>query len=303
MIVIGKHVELNHEYEYRSVIELEGIASNYIKIPSSVILDTELRSNRVAVFSYLSLYKGIHSRLFVSVPSLLEWTGYKHDPRKGGTNDKFVETLDGLNDRGYLTFMGDLTRTACIEMEFDTQKVFDICFHESFAILYADEIEKIMKYRNANKKDTQLNNVNVLLVFAYLRNVIFRIPNKLKPENRNPEGIKQRREACIEAYATNYKDIAEEIGLSERTVSKAVSVLQELKLIVVDECFRIRTEDGEFRTPYTLFANYEKRDGKYLLTSGLDYARGEMERKAKAIRQYNQFYRINKGKRNSMYYF
>ena len=96
--------------------------------------------------------------------------------------------------------------------------------------------------------------------------------------------------------------IGELVGLSERTVSKAVEVLQELKLIVIDECFRIRNEQGDFRTPYTLFANYEKRDGKYLVLSGLDYARGELERKAKKINEYNSLYCINEKKRNTHYY-
>ena len=187
VIKITKFVELSDEYEHRRVIQLEGNASNYIKIPSSLILDTEMRSNRIAVFSYLSMYKGLHSRLYVSVPSLLEWSGYKNDPRKNGTNDKFLDTLDELSDRGYLVYCDEINRTSWGEIEFNTQQVFQMCFHESFAILYLDEIEKIMHYKNENKKDTQLTNVNVLLVFAFLRHAIYRTPNKLRIQDRNPE--------------------------------------------------------------------------------------------------------------------
>ena len=299
---MAETVELDEKYEYRSVVELEGISANFIRIPSSIILDTELSNKRVAVFVFLSIYKGLNSRLFFSIPNLLEWAGYKNDTHKGGINDKFLDAMEGINDRGYLTYYGELTRTSCIEIEFDRQKVFNECSCSSFAILYLDEVERIMRYKNSNSKDVYLNNVSVLLVFAFLRNAIFRTPNKLKIEEQSQEGIKARKDRCVEAYANTYKEIGELIGLSERTVSKAVKVLESLKLIVVDEAYHIRNKEGEFRTPYTLFANMEKREGKYLLTSGLEYARGEMERKAEKIRFFETNYNINTKLRGRYFY-
>lgn len=290
--------ELSKEYEYRNPIELKGLASNYIKIPCSVILDDEMDNRRVAVFTFLSIYKGLNHRMYMSIPSIVEWYGYKSDTHKGGINDKFLNSLDELSDRGYVTDMTEeVKRTNCFEIEFDTQFVYDECSAYSFAILYLDEIEKIVNYKNTNLKDNHLNNLNVLLVFAFLRHAIFRTPNRLKPEEQSEEGIAGRRKRCIEAYANTYKDIAEQLGLSERTVSKAVRVLEELELIVVDETFRILNEKGEFRTPYTLFANMEKRERKHLLAKGINYARGEMERKALKIREYEPMFHINKKRR------
>ena len=298
-------ITLDNEYEYREVYELEGINRNYIRIPRYIIINDEMQSHRVALFTYLSIYKGYDHDLYFTIPSILDWAGYANDARENGLNDKFINTLDYLNCDGYITYYKEPSRTGLCKVEFNMQQVFDECACGRFAIIYMDEIKRIMKYRNDNKKDTYLRNVNILLVFSYLRLMIPRRPNKLKIENRNPEGIAQRREALIEAYATNYKDIAEDIGLSAQTVAKAVKVLEKLKLIVVDESFRIKKSDDSYFTPYTLFANYEKRDGAYLVFSGLEYARSEMERKAEIIRRYNSSYCINTEKRTRreiMYY-
>lgn len=154
---------------------------------------------------------------------------------------------------------------------------------ERFAIVYLDEILAIMSYRNDKTKDRYLNNLSVLLVFAYLRRCIPRRKNELKPEERYEDRCADRRKRIPEAYNGKYKDIAAALGLGEHTVSKAVSVLQKHKLIVVGTPYRVRATDGEFRTPDFIFANYQKRDGDKLLAQGLDYAKTEIALKAELM--------------------
>ena len=157
--------------------------------------------------------------------------------------------------------------------------------------MYIDELQKIMGY-----KDTSVANTTILLVFAYLRNKIFRRPNGLKPEERTLDGIKERRERCPEAFAEYIVNMADEIGISAKTFAKAINVLEdELHLIVTDNAYRIKSDEGEFRTLPTMFANAYKRDDRYLLITGDDYSRTEIELKARKM----NYYKINTSKRKS----
>ena len=71
----------------------------------------------------------------------------------------------------------------------------------------------------------------------------------------------------------------------------------ELKLIVTDRAYRIKNEDDEFRTLPTIFANTYKREDKYLLVTGNNYSRTEIELKAENMKKYYQNYKIDKRKR------
>ena len=285
---------MSYEKEFKPIETLKGDAAIYFNVPMSLIEDTEMHSIRVSLFAYLSAYRGLNNKICFSIPMFLEWAGYKSDAHAGGINDKVIDTLDYLNASGYIVYCGSrpITRSSHFEIEFNRDLVYGLSWSESFAILYWDEVQKIMQYKNENHQDRYLNANTVLLVFAFLRQAIFRLPNKLKPEERNPEGIANRRKRCIEAYNGNYKDIGAILGLSERTVSLAVKVLVQLKLIVIAEPYHIQNEDGEFRTPDIIFANAYKRDGKELLTSGDEYALGEIKHKAEYLRSYFPTYHL-----------
>ncbi|MBR2895786.1 MAG: hypothetical protein IKC03_09045 [Oscillospiraceae bacterium] len=278
---------MKYEYQYEPIATLKGDASKNIRIPKSIITNTKMLGIRLAVFTYLSIYKGLNDKLCFSIPLFLNWAGYKSDAHAGGINDKTIQTLKDLRDLGYVSFSDENLRhrNSCVEIKFNTHLVHNQCFEESFAILYLDEIEKVMKYKNDNPQDRYLNRNIILLVFAYLRQAIFRTPNKLKPEERSPEGIEGRKERCIEAYNESYKDIALDLGLTERIVSLSTQVLVKVGLIVIVEAYRIQNEDGEFRTLDMIFANAEKREGKHLLAIGEDYALGEIKRKLEKIRK------------------
>ena len=175
------------------------------------------------------------------------------------------------------------------------ESYYDEC-SEGYAVLYLDELEKMMSYKNL--QGNSINNTTLLLVFAYLRNKIRRRPNELKPEERTLEGIKQRQKRLPDAFDGNISDIAKELGIHKQTLSKVIDILeQELGLIVTDRAYRIKTEDNEFRTLPTIFANAYKREDKYLLASGEEYSRTEIELKAQNMKLHYQDYKINKRKR------
>ena len=286
------------KYEYKR-IPLEEYQSKYIYVPLSVITDTNLDARRVGIFSYLRIHCGLNNVINFTIPDMVEWCGGKSDRRTNGSNDKALSVLDTLNDGGYLTYITEKSKSSYMKCEFNTSHYYDECSN-GYAVIYLDELEKIMSYQKENLKDGTLNNTTILLVFAYLRNKIRRRQNELMPEERTSSGIKKRKEKLPDAYGSNINDIADELNISSKTVSKIIDILeQELNLIVTDRAYRIKNKDDEFRTLPTIFANAYKREDKYLLDTGDNYSRTEIEQKAKNMNQYYQGYKIDKKKRRN----
>lgn len=288
----------DEKYEYRR-IPLEEFQSKYIYVPLSVITDTELDMRRVGIFSYIRIHCGLNNVIGLTIPDMVEWCGGKPDRRANGSNDKALSTLDVLNNRGYLTYLTEKSRSLYMKCKFDMQYYYDVCSN-GYAVIYLDELEKIMSYKKENLKDGTLNNTTILLVFAYLRNKIRRRPNELLPEERTSDGIKKRKERLPDAYYSNISDISNELNISSKTLSKIIDILeQELELIVTDRAYRIKNENDEFRTLPTIFANAYKREDKYLLDTGDNYSRTEIELKAENMKQHYQGYKINKERRKN----
>lgn len=286
------------KYEYKR-IPLEESQSKYIYIPLSVITDVELDIKRVGVFSYLRIHCGLNNIIGFTIPDIVEWCGGKPDRKTNGSNGKTLSILDTLNNKGYLTYLTDKSRSSYMKCKFDMEYYYESC-SDGYAAVYLDEIDKIISYKKENLKDSTINNTTILLVFAYIRNKIRRRPNELKPEERTSDGIKERRERLPDAYECNINDIADELNISSKTLSKIIDILeQELKLIVTDRAYRVKNENDEFRTLPTIFANAYKREDKYLLDTGDNYSRAEIELKAENMKQHYQGYKIDKKKRKN----
>lgn len=281
-------------YEYSKTL-LTDLESKYIYIPLSVIVDNEMDVKRVGVLSYLRIHCGLNDVIGFTVPDMVEWCNMKPNNREGKTNDKFLSIINDLANRGYLTYLTEQSKSSYMKCKVDMEYYYDKC-SEGYAVIYLDEFEKIMKYKNL--QGNSINNATLLLVFAYLRNKIRRRPNELKPEERTLEGVKQRKERLPDAFDSNISDIAKELGIHKQTLSKVIDILElELELIVTDRAYRVKTEDSEFRTLPTIFANAYKREDKYLLVSGEEYSRTEIELKAQNMRRHYQDYKIDKRKR------
>ena len=293
---LNAYEPVDGKYEYQK-IPLEGSASKYIYVPLSVIADTELDIRRVAILSYLRVHCGLNNIVNFTISDMVEWCGGKPDRRTNGTNDKFLSTLNSFNDGGYLTYLTEKSRSSYMKCKFDSEHFFAQC-HNGYSAIYLDEMETIMNYKKENSKDSTVNNFIILLVFAYLRHKINRRPNELKPEERYPENVKNRRKRFPDAYSGNIIDMANELGISSKTFSKIIDILEcELHLIVTDRAYRVKNEDNEFRTLPTIFANAYKREDRYLLDTGNDYSRTEIELKAENMGQHYQGYKIDKKKR------
>lgn len=237
---------------------------------------------------------GLDDVIGFTIPDMVEWCGGKPDRRTNGSNDKFLNIIDSLSSKGYLTYLGEQSKSSYMKCNFDIAYYYEEC-SDGYAVVYLDELEKIMSYKS---KEKSAINTTILLVFSYLRNKICRRPNELNPEERNVDSIKSRKERLPEAYECNINDIAKEVGIHKQTISKVIDILEyELKLIVTDRAYRIKNDEGEFRTLPTIFANAYKREDRYLLVVEEEYSRMEIEQKAKNMSQYYQDYKIDKRKR------
>lgn len=277
------------KYEYSSPIELDAINGNYFAIPASIIMDTDMTDKRVTVFSFFSIYRGLNSSLFFSINNIVKWTGKQPNRHANGINSKIIQVIECLMDMGYLTLSEEVNNSSCIEATLNLFKISEECDNDRFAIIYLDELKQIMDYQNPNTKDAFLNSDVILLVFAYLRMKIYRRRNKLFLEEINIDNqnnhqldIDARKLRSPDAYDCYYYEIAEELGLTARTVSKAVDVLNELGLIYSESLPRIKYEN-KWRTDHTVFCNAYKREGNYLLTSGSNYYLTEIENKKRKL--------------------
>lgn len=291
-----QYYNMDYKYEYNKIL-LKDIESKYIYIPLSIITNNKLDTKRIGVFSYLRIHCGLNDLIGFTIPDIVEWCGMKPNNREGKTNDKFLNIIDDLVGGGYLTYLTEKNKNTYMKCKFDMEYYYKQC-SEGYGVIYLDELQKIMDYKNL--QGNSIDNAAILLVFAYLRNKICRRPNELKPEERTLDGIKRRSERLPEAIGGNITNIANELGIHKQTLSKIIDVLEgDLNLIVTDRAYRVKNEDGEYRTLPTIFANAYKREDKYLLDTGENYSRTEIELKAQNMRQYYQDYKIDKRKRKT----
>lgn len=268
--------------EYSSPTKLE---IKYFSIPASIILNTNINDKRVTIFSYFSKRKDLENELLFSINHIVKWMGKQPNRTANGINSKIIEIVQYLKDQGYLTFSEELNN-ALIDAVFNTDKVQQKCDEDIFAIIYLDELNKILNYQSNVFSNTDA----ILMVFAYLRMKIYRRRNNLtlqeinvNNKNDHKYDIESRRLISPDAYNCYYYEIAQELGLSNRIVSKAVEALRNLNLIYFEPLPRVKYGD-KWKTDHTIFCNTYKREGSYLLATGEDYYLTEVKNKRKKLK-------------------
>lgn len=282
----------NDKYEYPNQVKLEGLSGRHFAIPSSIILDDSMGDKRVTAFSYFATKRGMDDEVMFTVNDMAEWSGRKPNRIKNGVNDRFMQVVERLADDGYLRISGKMSHASPAKATFCFDRVGEaIDENRQFAIIYVDELKKILEYNDFNSKDSFFNCDVILLVFAYLRMMIFRRKNEMLPSQRNVDGkndlnydIEVRRLKYPEAYNAHYNDIALVLDISERAVSKAVEVLDKLGLLRFENLPRVKHGD-KWRTGQTVFCNAYKREGVCLLDCSDEYAKREISNKKKKIDQ------------------
>jgi hypothetical protein len=266
--------------EYDNPIQLNRAQSSYFVIPGNIIMNDEMNDKRCTVFSYLSIRRGLDDNILYTINDMVEWTNRTPNRHKNGINTKFIESIEQISERGLIDTFDKPNHTslskACIHMDVISNE----CKENRFATVYIDELNKILSYENPNPKDSFFNTDMMLLVFSYLRMMIPKRKNMLMPEDN--EGIDKRREKFPDAYDCYQNDIANDLNISQKSVSKAIDSLKEIGLIYNEELPRVQI-NGKWHTSSTIFCNFYKREGKTLLADGKKYYMEEIKNKKKKL--------------------
>lgn len=287
---------MSKDIEFPVETRLEGFSERYFCIPAQIILNKEQHEKRVSIFSYISVFRGLDNSLKLDINDIVKWFGRNPDNHGDGINKKVEKIIDYLKSERIIVSASNSGLAHASEVFLNLDEITRLCEYNRFAMIYVDEFRKIVQYCISNKKDGRYTNCDVvLLVFSYLRMVIYRRRNKLMPEEINLDNkndheydIRSRRLRCPEAYDCYYYEIADRLGLTERAVSKAVKVLEELDLIYSQALPRIKDADDNWRTTHTIFCNTEKREGSHLLAVGMDYYTREIENKINKLGKYRK---------------
>ena len=231
--------------------------SNYVKIPREIIYNKDISDKRVIIFSYLCSRRALDDTVAFSISELCHWSCLKPNYHDGKINHKYLEVLELLSHYGYFESCPDFEKLAkekknstdYYNIIINTEK-FDI--PDNFGIIYFDELEKILNFKeelkgvmvNDEEIDlTRMSSAYILLLLSYLRVNM----------NRNPD----KPLCCYRLY----QKITEDIGLSERYISRIVEILDVMDIVKSQEGKRIRYKKQEdkygFLTTPKVFADYK----------------------------------------------
>lgn len=226
---------------------------NYVKIPREIIYNKDIGDKRVIIFSYLCSRRALDDTVAFSISELCHWSYLKPNYHDGKINQKYIEVLETLSRYGYFTDYPDFQKI--IREKKNSTDYYNIILNiekfdtpDSFGIIYFDELEKILNYKEELKdKDIDLSRMSsayILLLLSYLRVNM----------NRNPE----KPLCCYRLY----QKISEDIGLSERYISRIVEILDVMNIIKYQEGKRIRYKKSNreygFITSPKVFADYKR---------------------------------------------
>lgn len=231
---------------------------NYVKIPREIIYNKELGDKRVIIFSYLCSRRALDDTVAFSISELCHWSHLKPNYHDGKINHKYLKILELLSHYGYFESYPNFEKLAkekknytdYYNIKINTEK-FDI--PDNFGIIYFDELVKILNFKEelkgvkVNDEEIDLlrmSSAYLLLLLSYLRVNM----------NRNTD----KPLCCYRLY----QKITEDIGLSERYITRIVEILDVMNIVKFQEGKRIRYKKEEnkygFLTTPKVFADYRR---------------------------------------------
>ena len=213
----------------------------------------------------------------------MKWTGLLPNYHKGKINEKYLDVLELLSHYGYFDSCPNFEKLKSIGNSNEYYKTqlniskFDTP-DDGFGIIYFDELFKIINFKEElkmEKLDTSiLSAAYILLLLAYIRVNINKHTDKPK--------------CCYRLYKT----ISEDIGLSERYISRIVEILDVMNIVKYQESKRERYKDSDgkygFLTTPKVFADYrhftKDQYGNNIVDQKYDYL-SEIQRQMIILRE------------------
>lgn len=249
--------------------------TKFVKIPREIIYNKELGDKRVIIFSYLCSRRSLDDTVAFSISELCHWSYLKPNYHDGKINHKYLGMLESLSHCGYFESYPDFEKLAKEKknstdyyiIKINTEK-FDT--PDNFGIIYFDELEKVLNFKKVLKDikvngeeidTTRMSSAYILLLLSYLRVSL----------NRNPD----KPLCCYRLY----QKITEDIGLSERYISRIVEMLDVMNIVKFQVGKRIRYKKQNdkygFLTTPKVFADYrhfiKDEKGNQIIDTNYDY--------------------------------
>lgn len=243
---------------------------NYVKIPREIIYDKDIGDKRVIIFSYLCSRRALDDTVAFSISELCHWSHLKPNYHDGKINHKYLDVLESLSRYGYFVDHPDFSKLA--KEKKNSTDYYNIALDigkfdtpDNFGIIYFDELQRILAFKEELKdKDIDLSRMSsayILLFLSYLRVNM----------NRNID----KPLCCYRLY----QKISEDIGLSERYISRIVEILDVMDIIKFQEGKRTRymKSNGEygFVTAPKIFVDYKRyiraENGESILDENYSY--------------------------------
>ena len=241
----------------------------YVTIPREIIYDKDLGDKRVIVYSYLCSRRALDDTVAFSINELVKWTGLIPNYHDGKINHKYLDYLELLSHYGYFESCPNFIKLKSkkgnadyyYKIHLNIEK-FDTS--DGFGIIYFDELQRIINFKkeleNKDIDTSRLSASYILLLLAYIR-------VNIRKNTDQPQ-------CCFRLYKT----ISEDIGLSERYITRIVEILDVMNIVKFSECKRERyPKDGtyKFLTTPKIFADYRKftkdNNGNVFLDNTYDY--------------------------------
>lgn len=281
---------------------LNGDKSYFIHIPQVLILN-ERYKEAVLPWCYLLFKRGMDNTIMCSLSYLTEQCGYAYSHKKNTDAGNMAERIKLLIDLDFISvderFFEKPNQFFEITVNYkyylkEMEKEKDLLFkakgsknrNEYFAILYKDEFYRLSSYKADTKNKFDLN--NCLNLYLFLKSKIPKRSNEVRESETMT--LEEKQMNIPEAYNSHYKNMVDELGICNKTISKFISILVELNLIHIEVLPRKKfLYNGNYiwRTDTTIFTLTDKREKAknniYLLAEGSDYYNAEIERKKEKL--------------------
>ena len=227
----------------------------FIMIPYSLIYNRNMGDKRVLVYSSI-LFSGWAGK---NVEELVRYSKYSPRRDSGGVLQQYKVLIKSFVENHY--FKKTKNNLIYVRPE------------ESFGIIYRKEFQIILQSRDSKLCDTRrINHSHLLLLLSHIRLCMIR-----------SYGVPR-------FYSNLLSRISNNIGLSVRSISKSLKILEELEIIHSEELPRYKDNDGHWHSNVKIFVNMNPLDEniedsyswqnetskgiRYIIASQLDYTGG-----------------------------
>lgn len=209
------------------------INNKIILLPNKIIdLIPKYGERGLLIYLYLERHRTYRDKAHISLSNCIEECGYKLSDGKGGTNERFKETLqkmikDGIVKSNIEKFK--LNDLIICELEKVNSNFFEL---EDYQYQY------IMNYESKSKK------INLLKIFCLIKSKIY--------TRKKGESI---HDGLYEVAFPSYLEIKNMTGISESNIKKYLDELVDLKLIQYSNSGNMKKNKAikESRNTYVIY--------------------------------------------------